>query len=231
MSREKRFTVTVELDSGAVVQAHCANTGRMLDISDPGQRVWVYAYPDLGVRKLGYSLKMVEQGGTFIGTDTSVPMKLVREAFEATQSGGHSDNVMKDLFQGYHSLRAEVPFGESRLDFLLEGPKGKAYVEIKNVHLKRGKAALFPDTVTQRGARHLRDLSKAAEEGFRAIMVYIIQRHDCEEFRVAGHIDPQYALAFQQAKGVEFFAYGCSCAPDGITLEYRVPVKDPCYDR
>lgn len=219
----------VELDSGETVLAHCANTGCMMDISNPGQRVWVYAYPDKGSRKLGYSLKMVEQQGKFIGTDTSVPMRLVREAFEKYRISERAETPMADLFHGYHVLKAEVPFADSRLDFLLEGPGGRAYLEIKNVHLKRGEIALFPDTITQRGTRHLKDLATAASQGVRAMMAYIIQRDDCAEFRAAGHIDKEYARTFQQVEGVEFWGYGCSCSPNGITLSKRVPVKDPYY--
>lgn len=228
IERYKRFIATVQLDTGKIITAHCANTGVMMGIAHPGERVWVYQHSLQGKRKLGYSWELVEQEGQFIGMNTSTPMKLVREAFAHFQSL-QKNSPFAPLFQGYDHLKAEVPIGNSRLDFCLTGPQGTTYLEVKNVHLKRGRTAFFPDTRTQRGLRHLKELTMAARQGLGAVTLYIIQRNDVEDFRIAGDIDPYYAQAFEEAAGVKSLAYSCHLSPKGITLGESIPILDPFY--
>ena len=223
VKRYKRFLADVLLDTGEAVTATCPNTGSMLGLTTPGSVVWlsVSASP---TRKYAHTWEMVEadlgHGAHLVGINTSHPNRLVTEAIQA--------NRLPEL-AGYETLRREVKYGlSSRIDILLEDPaKGLAYVEIKNVHLSR-KAGLaeFPDSVTERGRKHLAELSAMVAAGHRAVMLYLIQRSDAEAFSLANDIDPAYTAAFAKARdaGVEAIAYTCRLAPDEITLDRPVPI-------
>ena len=118
----------------------------------------------------------------------------------------------------------------SRIDLLLEDEqRPAAYVEVKNCHLRRdGRLAEFPDSVTTRGAKHLDELAEMVRQGHRAVMVFCVQRSDCESFTIAGDIDPGYAEAFSRARdaGVEAIAYVCHVSPQEIKLTHSIPIKD-----
>ncbi len=211
--RWMRFLSEIELDTGDVVRAHCPNTGAMLGLKDPGLRVWLEPNDD-PKKKLDYGWRLVELPDAMVGIDTSVPNRV---AGEALRSGQVSE------LAAYSEVRPEVPYGtRSRVDYLLTGPDlPDAYVEIKNVHLLReGALAEFPDSVTERGTKHLNELSKVVEAGHRAVMLYIVQRTDCTEFKLSGDIDPAYAAAFDEARanGVEMLCYDCSITTKGVTL-------------
>jgi sugar fermentation stimulation protein A len=122
-------------------------------------------------------------------------------------------------------LRREVPYGKnSRIDILLEADNQKIYVEVKNVHMKRGKNAAFPSSVTIRGAKHMRELSDMVHQGHKAYVVYVVQRNDCEAFEIASDIDPVYAQETLRAleNGVEALVYACDVSPDGIMIKNRL---------
>jgi sugar fermentation stimulation protein A len=161
-------------------------------------------------------------GPTLVGINTSHPNRIVAEAVKA--------GVVAPL-TGYAGLRREVKYGiNSRIDLLLEDPaKGNCYVEVKNVHLMR-KAGLaeFPDSVTERGAKHLEELAAMVGEGHRAVMVFLIQRGDAVRLGLAADIDPRYAEAFALARraGVEAMALRCRLSPEAIALEGEVPIVD-----
>lgn len=218
IKRYKRFLADIALDSGEVITAHCANPGALLGGTIPGLRVWVSHNPSPS-RKLSYSWQIVEMDNTLVGVNTSLPNGIAEEAIRAGQ--------IAEL-TGYESLKREVKYGQnSRIDLLLTSSnKPPCYVEVKNVHLKRGAGAEFPDSVTTRGTKHLRELETIASQGARAVMLYIIQRNDCRHFTFAADLDPVYAATAAHAlsHGVEAFAYLCAVTPEGINLAKPITV-------
>ena len=221
IKRYKRFLTDVELESGDVVTAHCANPGSMLGLTDPGLEVWLSpaANPE---RKLRYTWEMVHDGRALVGINTAHPNGLVAEAIEA--------RTITEL-QGYGSQRREVKYGRnSRIDILLKGDGPACYVEVKNVHLSRVPGtAEFPDSVTARGAKHLVEMTDMVAQGHRAIMVYLIQRGDCDHLSIAADIDPNYDEGLTRAleSGVEAVAYSCKLTLEAITVENAVPLARP----
>lgn len=218
--RWMRFLCEVELDSGEIVRAHCPNPGSMMGLKKPGLRVWLEPNDD-PKKKLRYGWRLAElPGGHWSGIDTAVPNRVVKEALEARRIGE---------LAGYGTVRPEVNYGEkSRVDFLLTGPDlPDAYVEVKNVHLRReGDWAEFPDSVTTRGARHLEELSSMVAAGHRAVMLYLVQRTDCARLKMAGDLDPGYAAAFGRAAeaGVEMLCYGTEISTEGVWIAGPLPV-------
>lgn len=218
--RYKRFLADVILDGdGSEITAHCANPGSMLGLNAPGSRVYL-SRSDNPARKLPLSWELIEADGVLVGISTAHPNRLVEEAILAGSVPGLS---------GYPQLRREVKYGvNSRIDILLEAPdRPRCYVEVKNVHLMRQPGlAEFPDSVTARGAKHLRELSDMVREGHRAVMVYLVQRPDCDRLAMASDIDPAYAEALVEARaaGVEVIAIGCSVTPEAIRVNRVVEV-------
>ncbi len=218
--RYKRFLSDFELEDGRHVTAHCPNPGSMLGLSEPGVRCWLEPNDD-PKRKLRFGWRVVELGeGHWAGIDTSVPNRLVRVALRERRIAELS---------AYRSVQPEVRYGKrSRIDFLLRQPTlPDAYVEVKNVHLRRqGDWAEFPDSVTARGARHLEELADMVAQGHRAVMLYIVQRTDCQRFRLASDLDPNYASAFSRARdaGVEALCHDCEVSPERISLRGEIPV-------
>jgi sugar fermentation stimulation protein A len=218
--RWNRFLCEVTLDGGDVVRAHCPNPGAMLGLNSPGQRVWVEPNDDPR-RKLGYGWRLVElPGGGWAGIDTAVPNRVVGEALRA--------RAIPEL-AAYSAVRAEVGYGQrSRGDFLLTGRGLRdAYVEVKNVHLRReGDWAEFPDCVTTRGARHLDELGDMAAAGHRTVMLYLVQRTDCSRFRLARDLDHNYGSAFDRARrrGVEAICMDTAISPEGVELRRALPL-------
>ena len=226
IKRYKRFMADVELEDGSVVVAHCANSGSMLSVNEPGAEVWISPArnPD---RKLKFTWEMIRIGRTLVGINTSHPNGLVADAIAA----GRIPELV-----GYASLRREVKYGEnSRIDILLEkeGPDAgeKCYVEVKNVTMKRDLAknapVEFPDGVTARGAKHLVELGNMVRQGHRAVMMYLVQRTDSPSFVIAADIDPKYAKGLVTARkaGVEVLCYGCRVTNQKITVTGPVPLS------
>jgi len=217
IKRYKRFLVDLELEDGRIVTAHCANSGAMLGLLVPGAPVWVKSFPDESPRTLKYSWEIVGVDNTLVGVNTSLPNHLVAEALEK--------KMIPELAE-FPFYKREVKYSEnSRIDFLLFNEQGElCYLEIKNVHLKRGYEAQFPDSVTTRGAKHLRDLMAMRSENHRAVTLYIIQRSDCHSFSLAEDLDFLYSQAAREARacGVEFLAYDCHITLKEIKLRQRV---------
>ncbi len=224
LKRYKRFLADVDL-GGETVTAHCANPGSMLGLSEPGAPVWL-SESDNPKRKLKFSWELIEvdlgAGPTLVGINTSHPNALVAEAIDSKK--------ISEL-NNYTNMRCEVKYGaNSRIDILLQNNNANdCYVEIKNVHLMRQPGlAEFPDSVTARGAKHLRELANMVREGHRAVMVYLVQRGDAGQMTLARDIDPGYGEAFDAARtaGVEAIAYACSLSPEGIEVSHAIPVMD-----
>ena len=218
--RYKRFLADVELEGGETVTAHCPNPGSMMGLAEPGMTVWLSRARN-PKRKLKYSWELVAADDTLVGINTGHPNGLVAEAIAA--------GAMPEL-AGFERLRQEVRYGKnSRIDILLENDGAPpCYVEVKNVHLRRSPGlAEFPDSVTARGAKHLVELGDMVESGARAAMVYLVQRNDCETFKIAADIDPNYdkALGLALERGVEALCYACEVAPEGIEVVRPLPVE------
>lgn len=225
IKRYKRFLTDVTLDSGEVITASCPNTGSMMGLKDPGNRVWL-STSDNPKRKYKHTWEMVEVamdgGRTMVGLNTGRPNAIVSEAIR--------DGRIAEL-TGYAGLRNEVKYGvNSRIDILLEDDsRPPCYVEVKNVTLLRQKGiAEFPDGVTARGAKHLREMSEMVRQGHRATMFYLAQRADAEQLTFASDIDPDYLEAYKEARkaGVEAIAYACTLSEDGIILERAIPILE-----
>jgi len=222
--RYKRFLADVELSDGEIVTAHCANPGSMLGLKDPGLKVWL-SKSNNPKRKLAYSWELAETNlgreASLVGINTMLPNKLVKEALE--------NSIISEL-SGYDELRMEVKYGKtSRIDFLLESEKSApCYVEVKNVHLMREPGlAEFPDSVTKRGAKHLGELALMVKQGCRAVMLYIIQRTDAIDFKLARDLDPEYARAFDLAcnSGVEALCYRCHITTKNIKVSNNLKLS------
>ncbi len=217
--RYKRFMADVTLDGGQEVTTHVANSGAMTGTSAPGMEVWLSPATN-PARKLAWNWELCTVDGHLVGVNTAHPNVIAAEAIAAGE--------IPEL-AGYAGLRREVTYGRnSRIDVLLEDPgRPTCYVEVKNVHLKRGEWAEFPDAVTVRGTKHLGELRDVVAAGGRAVMLYLVQRGDCVAFRPAAHVDPVYADALVKAvqDGVEAICYTCRLSLAGITLGERLPLS------
>jgi sugar fermentation stimulation protein A len=216
--RYKRFLADVSLDGAGETTVHCPNPGRMLGLDAPGTRVWVSRSRN-PTRALPLTLELVEAEGGLVGINTMHPNRLVEEALIAGR--------IEEL-QGYEVIRREVRYDERcRIDLLLRcAGRADCFVEVKNVHLKRSAGAEFPDAVTVRGAKHLGALARQVAQGARAVVVYVVQRADCADFRIAADIDPIYAASFAAALegGVEALCYACDVGLEDVRLTAPLPM-------
>ena len=222
LQRYKRFLADVVLDDGKTVTAACPNTGAMLGLTTPGATVYL-SRSESPTRKYPNTLEIVDRPGYgLIGINTSHPNYLFEEALR---------DGRLPMLADYASIRREVKYGvNSRIDLLLENPGLPiCYVEVKNVTLyRRPNHAEFPDCVTERGAKHLRELSTMVSLGHRAIMAYVIQGGNPKDFAFTADLDPAYVAAFRQAKkaGVEAMALTCDVSPDKIEITGLIPILD-----
>jgi sugar fermentation stimulation protein A len=218
LKRYKRFLADIDFN-GEVVVAHTANTGSMRTCWEAGWPV-LCSFHDNPKRKLKYSLEMTHNGKSWICVNTSLPNKLGAEAI--------LNGTITEL-QGYQNLKPEAKIGESRIDILLSnGEEDLCYVEIKNVTLvEEENIARFPDAVTTRGQKHLRELTQLAKKGTRACMLYIVNREDAVVFEPAALIDPEYAMLLKEAEsaGVEILVYQASLTPESIELKNSLPYR------
>ena len=223
LRRYKRFLGDVRFDDGRELTVHTPNTGSMLGCAEPNSRIWIRNTGN-AKRKYLYAWDVSEtHEGTMIGVNTGIVNALVSEAIE--------NGVVSEL-QGYETIRSEVLYGQekSRIDLLLEAAGcPPCYVEIKNVTARAGEHAIFPDAVTERGRKHLRELIYMKQQGYRAVIFFCIQRGDVARFRAATEIDSAYAETLQEAveAGVEALAYMADITPHEIVLAKSLPVDCP----
>ena len=217
--RYKRFFADVRTPAGELITLHCPNTGSMKNCQVEGSPCW-YSLSDNPKRKLPGTLEIVTSSqGNLAGVNTSRPNYLVREVIEA--------DLVPEL-QGYSQIRTEVRYGEekSRIDLLLEDRSlGQCYVEVKNVTLDMGDGlATFPDAVTSRGTKHLRELMAMVAAGHRAVLFFCVQLTGVQRMEVAAEIDPGYAATLSEAvaAGVEVIAWRASIGADQIVLDQPI---------
>lgn len=229
--RYKRFLADVILDDGREVVAHCTNSGSMKSCLEEGAEVWLSPASDPR-RKTRYTWEMIRIEGEWVGINTSQPNALAFEWITECKIPG---------LEGLKGLRREVKWEDSRFDLYGEENTGGVgegrefagarnrgcFIEVKNVTMKEGDKALFPDAVTERGRKHLRTLVRVKKTGLRAVMLYVVQRMDVKIFSPARDIDPAYGKALDEAvrQGVEIFVVQAKLAPEGIEFSRLLPVE------
>lgn len=225
VKREKRFLSEVELADRRVI-AHCPNPGRMQGLATPGSEVYISAQ-DKPQRKLAWTWELVRCAESLVLVNTALPNALVEEALRTRGA---------ELFPelgSWTELRREVVFGDekSRADFVLDGPEASITLEVKSVTLAERRVGYFPDAVTERGRKHLRELSRLARRGQRAALLLLAGRGDVDRIRSAPRIDPAYSLALRAAQraGVRLLGAGLRIELQGggaeLSIERRLPVQ------
>ena len=218
IKRYKRFFVDVKIADN-IVTAHCANTGSMMGLIKKGSRVWL-TKSDNPKRKLKYTLQFIEDQKSKVGINTHLTNSIVLE--------GLNNSMIKD-FKNPDLIKKEVVFSKNtRFDFLVTEKKKKSFIEVKNVTLARQKGvAEFPDAVTSRGLKHLKELLKAKNMGYKIYLIFVIQREDCKIFKLANDIDPEYCEFLKKAvkKNLNVLCYDCKFTTKGIKLNREIQLK------
>ena len=217
IKRYKRFFADVQLDNNKeIVTAHCPNTGSMLGLLGEGNAVKL-SEANKKDRKLKFTLEIIKSNGASVGVNTHRANRIVEAALLS--------NKIKSIKKIIH-IKREVKYGEnSRIDFLVNNKDEEIYIEVKNVTLSLKKGiAEFPDAITERGSKHLKELSKIKDKKTRAIMLYLIQRDDCKYFQIAKEIDEKYNSNLQKAieSGVEVLCYNCKFKNNKIELDKKI---------
>ena len=218
IKRYKRFFVDVKIKDKTIT-AHCPNTGSMYGLLKKGNKVWV-TESDNPNRKLKYTLQIIEDKKSKVGVNTHLTNKIVYHALE--------NNLIKE-FDKKIEIKPETKFGtNTRFDFLITQKKFKAFIEVKNVTLSRIKnLAEFPDAVTSRGLKHINELLKASNMGYKIFILYLIQRNDCKLFKIAEDVDPEYSNSLIKAvkKKLNILCYDCKFSSKGIKLNQKVKFR------
>ncbi len=218
IKRYKRFFVDVKINN-KIITAHCPNTGSMMGLLSANNKVWL-SKSENPERKLKYTLQIIENKKSMVGVNTHLTNKIVLEALE--------ENSIKEL-KNLDNIKSEVKFGKNtRFDFLISKNNKKIFVEVKNVTLSRKKGvAEFPDAVTARGLKHISELINASKRGFETYLLFLIQRNDCNQFKIAQDIDPDYYKLLTEAakKKLNIICYDCKFSPKGIKLNKNIKFK------
>ena len=218
IKRYKRFFVDIKLNKETVT-AHCPNTGSMMGLLKEGSRVWL-SKSDNPKRKLKYTLEIIEDRKSKVGVNTHQTNKIVLDGLNTSNIEGFKDLDM---------IQKEVKFGkDTRFDFLVTKKEKKSFIEVKNVTLSRKKGiAEFPDAVTSRGLKHIKELLKAKKKGYEIYLLFIIQRDDCKIFKLANDIDPEYCELLKKAvkKNLNILCYDCKFSTKGIKLNRKIRFK------
>ena len=217
LRRYNRFLAEVALDDDeTVVICHCPNSGSMLGCAEPGMKVALSHHED-NKRKTSYTWQLTNVGNTWVCINTTLANAVVLQA---------AQKKMPPCFSDMQNIKSEVKVGEScRLDFLVNRPIGKLFVEVKSVTLCYSNIAMFPDAITLRGQKHLYELMRLKADGNGALMIFLVQRQDASSFVPAFDIDPEYAglLAQAEAAGVKILVWQSKVSPEGITLYRELP--------
>ena len=218
IKRYKRFFVDVKIGNEKVV-AHCPNTGSMMGLLKKGNNVWI-SKSNNPKRKLKYTLQIIEDQKSKVGINTHLTNKIVFEALDK--------RVIKN-FENIDKIQSEVKFGKNtRFDFLITEKYKKTFIEVKNVTLCREKKiAEFPDAITSRGSKHIQELLEANKKGYKIYLFFVIQRNDCNKFKLAKDIDPEYCELLLKAvkKNLKILCYDCKFSPKGIELNREIQLK------
>jgi sugar fermentation stimulation protein A len=218
IKRYKRFFVDIKIKD-KIITAHCPNTGSMSGLLKKGNKVWV-SKSDNPKRKLKYTLQIIEENKKKIGVNTHLANKIVLHALK--------NNLIKE-FDKKIEIRPETKFGSNtRFDFLITKNNYKAFIEVKNVTLSRiNQLAEFPDSVTTRGLKHINELVKASKLGYKIFIFYLIQRDDCNFFKIAEDIDIEYSNSLSKAvkKKLNVLCYDCKFSTKGIKVNHKVKFK------
>ena len=218
IKRYKRFFIDVKIKN-KLITAHCPNTGSMKGLLKKGNKVWL-SKSDNPNRKLKYTLHIIEDNGSKVGVNTHLTNKIVFDALE--------NNLIKE-FDKKIQIKPEVKFGNNtRFDFLVFKKEFKAFIEVKNVTLSRKlKVAEFPDAVTSRGSKHIKELIKASKKNYKIYIAFIIQREDCNQFLIAKDIDPLYSKLLSKAikNKLNIICYDCKFSTKGIKLNKKIKFR------
>mgnify|MGYP001177574040 CR=1 FL=1 len=218
VKRYKRFFVDVKINKRKVI-AHCPNTGSMMGLLKKGNNVWL-SETDNPNRKLKYTLQIIEDDRSKVGVNTHLTNKIVLDAL---------NNDLIENFRNSKFVKQEVKFGENtRFDFLIDRNNKKYFIEVKNVTLSRKKnVAEFPDAITSRGLKHIGELLNAKKKGYEIFLLFVIQREDCNEFKLAQDIDPDYCKSLLKAvkKKLNILCYDCKFSSKGIKLNHKIKFK------
>ena len=215
IKRYKRFFADIKYNN-KIITGHCPNSGSMLGLLDKNNKVW-FSVSDNPNRKLKYTLEIIEIEKKKVGINTLLTNKIVLEALNLKK--------IKSLIK-FNKIKHETKFSDNtRFDFLLQNDKEKCFLEVKNVTLlRKNKIAEFPDAITSRGTKHLNELSNAIKKGYQSFILYLIQREDCDSFKIAKDIDEVYGNAFSKAlkTGVKILCYDCKLNDEEIKLNNQI---------
>ena len=218
IKRYKRFFIDIKVEN-KIVTAHCPNTGSMMGLLKKNNKVWL-TKSDNPKRKLKYTLQIIEDESSKVGINTHITNKIVLDAL---------NNSIIEKFRNLETIKPEVNFGSNtRFDFLISEGKKRSFIEVKNVTLSRKKGiAEFPDAVTSRGLKHIEELIKAGQKGYEIYLLYVIQRNDCDKFKLAKDIDPKYYELLIKAvkKNLNILCYDCKFSTKGIKLNRKIHFK------
>ena len=215
IKRYKRFFADIKYNN-KIVTGHCPNSGSMMGLLNKGNKVW-FSKSDNPKRKLKYTLEIIEVGREKVGINTLLTNKIVLEAL--------NEKKIKSLSKFYNIKTEAVYSDNTRFDFFLTNDKEKCFLEVKNVTLMREKKiAEFPDAITSRGTKHLNKLIEAKKKGYQSYILYLIQREDCNFFKIAKDIDEEYKIEFTKAlkNGVKILCYDCKITNEEIKLNNQV---------
>ena len=215
IKRYKRFFVDIEYQN-TTITSHCPNSGSMMGLLNKGNVV-LFSESDNPKRKLKYTLEIIEVGKTLVGINTQLTNKIVLESL--------NQKKIKNLVKFDH-IKTEAKFSDkTRFDFLISNNKEKCFLEVKNVTLVRNnKIAEFPDAVTSRGTKHLKELITAKKKGYESYILYLIQREGCKSFKIAKDIDQEYKITFGEAikNGVKMLCYDCKLSNEEIKINNQI---------